>query len=66
MPGLTHEDPDQLRQKTLRLINDLQPSNEAERDQVRQAARLTLAIERADRFEIAYMNQPFEGGLTVS
>ena len=57
MPGLTHEDPDQLREKTLRLINDLQPSNEAELDQVRQAARLTLAIERADRFEMAHMNQ---------
>ena len=57
MPGLTHEDPDQLREKMLRLINDLQPSNEAELDQVRQAARLTLAIERADRFEMAHMNQ---------
>ena len=57
MPGLTHEDPDQLREKTLRLINDLQPSNEAELDQVCQAARLTLAIERADRFEMAHMNQ---------
>ena len=57
MPGLTHEDPDQLREKTLRLISDLQPSNEAELDQVRQAARLTLAIERADRFEMAHMNQ---------
>ena len=57
MPGLTHEDPDQLREKTLRLINDLQPSNEAELDQVRQAARLTLAIERADSFEMAHMNQ---------
>src|SRR5208337_5019327 len=53
----THEDPDQLREKTLRLINDLQPSNEAELDQVCQAARLTLAIERADRFEMAHMNQ---------
>src|SRR5271165_5688997 len=57
MPGLTHEDPDQLREKSLRLINDLQPSNEAELDQVCQAARLTLAIERADRFEMAHMNQ---------
>ena len=57
MPGLTHENPDQLREKTLRLINDLQPSNEAELDQVCQAARLTLAIERADRFEMAHMNQ---------
>ncbi len=57
MPGLTHEDPDQLREKTLRLIDDLQPSNEAELDQVCQAARLTLAIERADRFEMAHMNQ---------
>ena len=57
MPGLTHEDPDQLREKMLRLINDLQPSNEAELDQVCQAARLTLAIERADRFEMAHMNQ---------
>ena len=57
MPGLTHEDLDQLREKTLRLINDLQPSNEAELDQVCQAARLTLAIERADRFEMAHMNQ---------
>src|SRR5271157_2755020 len=57
MPGLTHEDPDQLREKTLLLINDLQPSNEAELDQVCQAARLTLAIERADRFEMAHMNQ---------
>ena len=57
MPGLTHEDPDELREKTLRLINDLQPSNEAELDQVCQAARLTLAIERADRFETAHMNQ---------
>ena len=57
MSGLTHEDPDQLREKMLRLINDLQPSNEAELDQVCQAARLTLAIERADRFEMAHMNQ---------
>ena len=27
MPGLTHEDRDQLRQKTLQLIDELQPSN---------------------------------------
>ena len=57
MPGLTSEDPDQLREKTLRLINDLQPSNQAELDPAVQAARLTLAMERADRFEMAHMNQ---------
>ena len=39
--------------KTFRLIDELQPSNQAELDQVCQAARLRLAIERADRFEIA-------------
>ena len=57
LPGLTHEDPQQLREKTLRLIDDLQPSNQAELDQVCQAARLTLAIERAERLEMAHMNQ---------
>ena len=57
MPALTHEDPQQLREKTLRLIDELQPSNEAELDQVCQAARLTLAIERAERLEMAHMNQ---------
>ncbi len=44
-------------QTTLRLIDELQPSNQAELNQVCQAARLTLAIERADRFEMAHMNQ---------
>ena len=57
IPGLTHEDPQQLRDKTLQLIDELQPGNQAELDQVCQAARLTLAIERADRFEMAHMNQ---------
>ena len=57
LPGLTHEDPQQLREKTLRLIDELQPSNQAELDQVCQAARLTLAIERAERLEMAHMNQ---------
>ena len=57
IPGLTHEDPQQLRAKTLQLIDELQPGNQAELDQVCQAARLTLAIERADRFEMAHMNQ---------
>ena len=57
IPGLTHEDPQQLRDKTLQLIAELQPGNQAELDQVCQAARLTLAIERADRFEMAHMNQ---------
>ena len=35
----------------------MQPSNQAELDQVCQAARLTLAIERAERLEMAHMNQ---------
>ena len=39
------------------MIDELQPGNQAELDQVCQAARLTLAIERADRFEMAHMNQ---------
>ena len=51
LPGLTHEDPHQLREKNRRLIDELQPSNQAELDQVCQSARLTRAIERADRFE---------------
>ena len=57
LPGLTHEDPQQLRDKTLRLIDDLQPGNQAELDRICQAARLTLAIERAERLEMAHMNQ---------
>ena len=57
MPDLTHEDLQQLREKTLRLIDELQPRNQAELDQVCQQARLTLVIERADRFEMAHMNQ---------
>ena len=42
---------------TLRLIDELQPSNQAELDQVCQAARLTLAVKRAERLEMAHMNQ---------
>ncbi len=51
MPVLTQEDPRQLEERTQEWVSDVQPQNAIERDLVRQAARLSLAIERGERIE---------------
>jgi len=53
MPSLPQEDPQQLEERTDRYTNDLQPRNAVEYDLAAQAARLALAIERAERIETA-------------
>ena len=55
MPGLPHEDPDRIQQRTEQYLDELQPRDAAELDLVHQMARLSLAVERAERMEIAHM-----------
>jgi hypothetical protein len=55
MPVLPQEDPDELEERTQEYISDLQPRNAIERDLVRQAARLSYAMERAERIETAHL-----------
>ncbi len=55
MLGLTHEDPNEIRDRIDRYIDDWQPTTDAELDLVCQAARLSLTIERAERMEVAHM-----------
>ena len=55
VPGLEHEDTKQVKQRVARYLDDWQPRTDAELDLVCQAARLSLAIERAERMEIAHM-----------
>ena len=55
MPSLPQEDPQQLEERTDRYTNDLQPRNAVEYDLAAQAARLSLAIERAERIETAHL-----------
>ncbi len=55
VPGLTHEDPNEIRDRIARYIDDWQPATDAELDLVCQAARLSLTIERAERMEVAHM-----------
>jgi len=51
MPVLTQEDPKRLQERTQEWVSDVQPQNAIERDLVRQAARLSLAIERGEWIE---------------
>ncbi len=55
VPGLTHEDPNEIRDRVDRYIDDWQPTTDAELDLVCQAARLSMTIERAERMEVAHM-----------
>ena len=55
VPGLEHEDAKEVKQRVARYLDDWQPRTDAELDLVCQAARLSLAIERAERMEIAHM-----------
>ncbi len=54
MPVLPHEDPKQLEDRTQQFINDMRPRNDVERELVCHAARLSWAIERAERVETAH------------
>ena len=47
MPGLPHEDPDRIQQRTEQYLDELQPRDAAELDLVHQMAQLSLAVERA-------------------
>ena len=55
MPGLPHENPDRIQQCTEQYLDELQPRDAAEFDLVHQMARLSLAVERAERMEISHM-----------
>ncbi len=55
MPGLPHENPERIQQRTEQYLDDLQPRDSMELDLVHQMARLSLAVERAERMEIAHM-----------
>ena len=55
VPGLPHEDRQQVQERIDRYLDDWQPRNDSELDLVCQAARLSLTIERAERMEIAHM-----------
>jgi len=55
MPALPQEDPKQLEARIQEWDSDMQPQNAAERVLVRQGAWLSLAIERGERIEMAYM-----------
>jgi hypothetical protein len=55
MPVLPQEDPKQLEERTQEWISDVDPQNAIERDLAAQAARLSLAIERAERIEAAHL-----------
>ncbi len=57
MPGLPDEDPDRIQQCTEQYLDDMQPRDAAELDLVHQMARLSLAVERAERMEIAHMTE---------
>jgi hypothetical protein len=54
-PVLPHEDPRQLEERTQQFLHDLQPHNEFERELVIRAARLSFAIDRAERVETAHL-----------
>jgi hypothetical protein len=55
MHVLPHEDPAELERRTQEYLGDMQPRNAIERDLVRQAARLSYQIERAERLEAAHL-----------
>ncbi len=55
-PVLPHEDPRQLEDKIQQFIADLQPRNEFERELIINSARLSYAIDRAERLETAHMS----------
>ncbi len=55
VPVLPNEDPNGLEERINRYASSLQPGNEAQYDLVVQAAGLTLAIERGERIESAYL-----------
>ncbi len=55
VPVFPNEDPNGLEERINRYTNSMQPGNEAEYDLVVQAAGLTLAIERGERIETAYL-----------
>jgi len=55
VPVLPDEDPNGLEERISRYTDSLQPDNEAEYALVVQAAGLTLAIERGERIESAYL-----------
>ena len=55
MPVLPNEDPNGLEERIDRYTNALQPGNEAEYDLAVQAAWLSVAIERGERIETAYL-----------
>ena len=57
MSGLPHENPDRIQQCTEQYLDELQPRDAAELDLVHQMARLSLAVERAERMEIAHMTE---------
>jgi len=52
---MPHEDPKQLEDRTQQFITDMKPRNTVERDLVCHAARLSWAIERAERVETAHL-----------
>ena len=55
LAGLPHEDLDKIQERTVQSLEDLQPRDATELDLIHQMARLSLAIERGDRMEIALM-----------
>src|SRR5271166_6038278 len=55
VPVLPNEDPNGLEERINRYTNSLQPGNEAEYDLAVQAAGLSVAIERGERVESAYL-----------
>ena len=55
VPVLPDENPNELEERIKRYVDTLQPGNEAEYNLVVQAAELSLAIERGERIESAYL-----------
>ena len=53
VPVLPQEDPRELDAKIRRWVEDLQPGDDPERDLVERAARLSWALDRAERTETA-------------
>src|SRR4051812_45426595 len=53
VPVLPQEDPDALKTKIREWVEDLRPRDDAERDLVERAARITWLIDRAERCETA-------------
>ncbi len=51
VPALPQESPKRLEELTQEWVTDVQPQNAIERDMVRKAARLSLAIDRGERIE---------------